>query len=363
MLRGKRRWSVIFAMGAGLLSLAGQSSDVRADYVGGLNPRGENYLSLRTGPGSRYEELLRMEPDTLLTVLARKGNWLRVQLEDGTIGWAYSRYIFPGEPSGATRTGTSATEAEGFATSEEADAVAAPTESAAPVEEPPTQLSEGEWVKYVNSRFGASIVYPSGIFNPQPPPDNNDGRRFTAIDGKSSFFIFGQYNALEMTLAELEADDIAGGDYDAVTYKRHGEDWYVLSGYRGDQVFYRKLLLRDDGETEHVFEIIYPKQAKRTFDLITAQMAKSFFAPDTNGADMAASPADTSVTPQVGLPPGSGNEKSSGEDEAETATAEETSPAEAETPAVSDSNLAATQGAGLADLFRSEFLELRDNLR
>jgi len=74
----------------------GQSGGARPNaqaYVSGLNPRGDNYLSLRTGPGSRYQEIARMGPNTLLTVLGRQGSWMNVSMRDGRRGWAYSRYI------------------------------------------------------------------------------------------------------------------------------------------------------------------------------------------------------------------------------------------------------------------------------
>lgn len=62
-------------------------------YVTGLDPRGDNYLSLRTGPGTRYQEIARMGPNTRLTILGRSGSWLNVTLTTGRTGWAHSRYI------------------------------------------------------------------------------------------------------------------------------------------------------------------------------------------------------------------------------------------------------------------------------
>jgi uncharacterized protein YraI len=70
---------------------AGQRSP--QGYVTGLNPRGDNYLSLRTGPGGRYQEIARMGPNTRLTILGRSGSWLNVSLTNGRSGWAHSRYI------------------------------------------------------------------------------------------------------------------------------------------------------------------------------------------------------------------------------------------------------------------------------
>jgi hypothetical protein len=65
--------------------------------VTGLDPYGDNFLSLREGPGADYDEIERMGPGTQLQVIGRSGAWLRVRLDDGLEGWAFGRYIAGGE--------------------------------------------------------------------------------------------------------------------------------------------------------------------------------------------------------------------------------------------------------------------------
>lgn len=62
-------------------------------YVTGLDPTGDNFLSLRSGPSTRYREIVRMGMNTPLTILGRSGAWLNVALSDGRTGWAYGKYI------------------------------------------------------------------------------------------------------------------------------------------------------------------------------------------------------------------------------------------------------------------------------
>ncbi len=69
-----------------------------ADYVTGLDPQGDNFLALRSGPGTQYQLLQQMPPNTVLTVLESYGSWLRVELEDGSSGWAFGTYIAAGLP-------------------------------------------------------------------------------------------------------------------------------------------------------------------------------------------------------------------------------------------------------------------------
>ena len=66
-------------------------------YVTGLDPNGDNYLSLRLGPGGSYREIARMRPDTELTLHAAQGGWLQVSLANGISGWASARYIARGQ--------------------------------------------------------------------------------------------------------------------------------------------------------------------------------------------------------------------------------------------------------------------------
>ena len=62
-----------------------------------LNPRGDNYLSIRSGPGSSYRELGRIHGNgSQVVVLQRSGKWLEVQYQ-GITGWAYGQFLT--EPS------------------------------------------------------------------------------------------------------------------------------------------------------------------------------------------------------------------------------------------------------------------------
>lgn len=61
--------------------------------VHGLKKTGDNYLSLRKGPGTNYAEIARMRSDTGLTIDGRTSKWYRVTLSNGMSGWAFSKYV------------------------------------------------------------------------------------------------------------------------------------------------------------------------------------------------------------------------------------------------------------------------------
>jgi hypothetical protein len=313
-----------------LLSLA--ALPARADYVGGLNPAGDNFLALRTGPGSGYAMILPMGPGTFVTVLRRNGKWLFVELEDGTRGWAYGSYIFGGgapggfdapppldpsevsppglappdlgppgiepidpgsqpppldlgeeappsdmggdplpvEPADRTQPSDVAEPDAGAADVGETD------EGAADTADVPADPMASNWITYRNDRFGTRIDYSAPMFRMLPPPDNDDGRTFEARDGSARFMVFGAHNVFDSTLDELIEENLASlGEDEKVTRKRRGENWYLHSGFRGGDFFLRKVLLSDDGGVIHTFEISYAKSLKAKLDPMAARMADS----------------------------------------------------------------------------------------
>ncbi len=156
--------------------------------------------------------------------------------------------------------------------------------------------STHDWQIYANDRYGVTIEYPADIFAPLPPPDSGDGRRFVSDDGQSGFYVFAQYNALEQSLAEIFADDQTH-DGERITYKKLGTGWYVISGYDGTDIFYRKALLSDD-DLFQVFEITYAPDLLDAFDSIVTRMAASFSQP--SGTSIAVAPGGTYREPARG---------------------------------------------------------------
>jgi uncharacterized protein YraI len=289
----------LFKVGGAMLAaavalvLATQSGPGHADYVSGLNPRGDNFLSLRTGPGSKYREIRRLGPNTFLSVEARSGSWLKVRLRDGGTGWVFGKYVAPGAPPPPPS-----------AASDSSIAVSPPPTGIEPQQPaaPPAALPAASgWTFYDNPRFGTRIAYPANLFAPLPPPENGDGLGFRSIDGAAKFIVFGQFNVLEKTVEEMLADDLASGQYEQVTYQRKAANWYVLSGYRQGNVFYRKVIVPAGTDILHAFEIDYPPRHKSVYDTITARMAKSLSAP--TDTDIATGPSKVDEAKPVEAPP------------------------------------------------------------
>jgi hypothetical protein len=139
----------------------------------------------------------------------------------------------------------------------------------------PAVRAADAWRTYTNDRYGTTIDYPDS-FQPQPPPDDDDGRAFKSSDG-ASFSVSASYGGIDSNLAAYR-DFILDNEPKTATvsYQAQGKDWFVVSGTNGRDIFYERHLLSHDGEMTEAFVISYPAALKQAYDPIVARMAKSF---------------------------------------------------------------------------------------
>jgi hypothetical protein len=131
-----------------------------------------------------------------------------------------------------------------------------------------------QWLTYHNDRYGTTIDYPDQ-FKPEPPPDADDGLRFKDVQGVE-FAVYASYNALDFNLAKYRDYTLKNLDPgQVVTYQAHGDNWFVISGTKGDNIFYERHLLSHGGQMTETFSITYPAAAKLSYDPLVARMAKS----------------------------------------------------------------------------------------
>ncbi len=97
-----------------------------------------------------------------------------------------------------------------------------------------------DWLTYHNDRYGTTIDYPN-VFKMQRPPDSDDGREFKSADA-ADFIVDASYT--DFNLAQYRDFIMKNLDAGAVvTYQAQGDDWFVLSGTKGDKIFYERHLL------------------------------------------------------------------------------------------------------------------------
>ncbi len=248
----------------------------QADYVSGLNPRGDNYLSLRNGPGSGYGEILRMGPDTVVTVLERRGDWRRVRLEDGTTGWAFGRYIRAGMPPGYQ-----------------------------PIPEPELQYGQA-WGKWQDPMAGAAVEYPTDLFVPAGGSAPG-GVVLSAGSIGATLEVQTLRNAGGLDTAGLRTMVLQPGEL--ASYRSSVPGGFVASGIHGDSIFYRKALLSADGSTITLLDLTYPAELKQPFDKIVGRISRTLTAaqspPGAATAAVGQQPEAGSQMPALGAATGS----------------------------------------------------------
>ena len=75
---------------------------------------------------------------------------------------------------------------------------------------------------------------------------------------------------------------LQGGSLDEITYRKKGKNWFVLSGFKGDDVLYLKTFI-GSGSINHPY-VRYPSGDKTLYDGIVVKISHSFKPGDINAA-------------------------------------------------------------------------------
>jgi hypothetical protein len=124
--------------------------------------------------------------------------------------------------------------------------------------------------KYCNKRFGFCVEYPED-FGMEPAPTNNDGRAF--YDGEGfRMTASGINNVMDETLkSEMLSQE---QNFDSISYRTSGNNWYVLSGLKGNEIIYLKTFV-GKGSINHLY-ISYPSRTKADYESIVNRISRSF---------------------------------------------------------------------------------------
>ncbi|MGE3468638.1 MAG: hypothetical protein AB7J13_17100 [Pyrinomonadaceae bacterium] len=140
-------------------------------------------------------------------------------------------------------------------------------------------VGQTRYKTYANARFDYQIKYPVDVLVPLSEAENGDGRVFESKDKTAKMLVWGQYNALFDTLKGAYENDLKER-LTGITYKVLLKNGYVISGKRGNTIFYQKTILNgtdgDSGAIFCTFSIEYPRSAKAKFDPMVRRISKSF---------------------------------------------------------------------------------------
>jgi hypothetical protein len=117
---------------------------------------------------------------------------------------------------------------------------------------------------------GRPNLVPPG-WQPAEVEPGETGRRFVSADGTS--WMTAKQSAARRDRLASDMEAIAQKPGERITYQRRGASWIAVSGYRGDQIFYRKANLACGGTRWNTIEFRYPAAAKRQMDDAVTRIA------------------------------------------------------------------------------------------
>jgi serine/threonine-protein kinase len=128
------------------------------------------------------------------------------------------------------------------------------------------------WRSYHNTRFGVTADAPAE-WTMGVAPENNDGRVFVSPDKRAEIIISGIFAV--SSRGEEIASRLAPNEGETVTYKKRGSASVVVSGIKGDKIFYRKSMLSCHDTIWNDLSIEYPASEKAKYDALVAHVASS----------------------------------------------------------------------------------------
>jgi hypothetical protein len=97
-------------------------------------------------------------------------------------------------------------------------------------------------------------------------------RRFASPDKR--LWLVAKQSIARRAALDRDMQELAGRAGETVTYQRRGASWIAVSGYRDDQIFYRKSNLACGGTRWHHIEFQYPRSEKRRMDATVTAIAR-----------------------------------------------------------------------------------------
>jgi hypothetical protein len=130
------------------------------------------------------------------------------------------------------------------------------------------------WRTIHTTRFGATAEVPASWVM-DPPPENDDGRSFWSPNGRAEIIVSGIF-ALGETIADKMASEPEIGQ--TITYIKRGPGWIVISGTKGERIFYEKSILTCHDKIWNDLWIEYPEAEKHNYDALVTHVSATLHA-------------------------------------------------------------------------------------
>lgn len=134
-----------------------------------------------------------------------------------------------------------------------------------------------DWASIKHPRRGFMIAYPARVFQPQDGVANEDGRAFVSPDGRARLLVGTFENTADFDLAGYR-DYLLKENYKGakIDYERTAAKWFVISGTRGDTMFYERVSFTCGGKLVNSWAMLYPIAERRLYDRVVEAVARSY---------------------------------------------------------------------------------------
>jgi hypothetical protein len=133
------------------------------------------------------------------------------------------------------------------------------------------------WIEQRDPQFGYSYSYPETLFA-SVAGDGKPGFHYLAANASDAKFLVGAWDNRDGATPEHFKRwmiENAGG-YEEITYQPRGRSWFVLSGYRGEQIYYEKVMFSCGERVVNILAIAYPVAERDQFDPLVERMEDRF---------------------------------------------------------------------------------------
>ncbi len=152
-------------------------------------------------------------------------------------------------------------------------AVAAPAPAAST--SLPSVTSTADWATYRNAQLGFKISYPADVFA-ETAENKDQFRTMVSRDGRARLRIAIVQNPDGTILADHRNALLAGYAGASLHYTPKGAYWFVLSGTRGEEIFYHRVTLSCDRKALHGWEVVFPAAERPVYEVIVNAMHRSY---------------------------------------------------------------------------------------
>lgn len=118
-------------------------------------------------------------------------------------------------------------------------------------------IDSANYSRYYNLLYGYRVDFPKNLLTPQPEAGNGDGRIFKDKQGNAILTVYG--SRLDTLSVRFKQDlaSITTSKLNSITYQKLAPSFSIISGFKGDTVFYYKRVATDEGLATMLLE--YPK--------------------------------------------------------------------------------------------------------